>query len=408
MFNDQQQLFTLALGLQTPWQVKEVVFSASEKQLDIHLDFKAGSKFACPHCGKEVGVYDSEERVWRHLNFFQHKAYLHAREPRVKCPDCGVCTVQVPWARPRSGFTLLFEAYILTLAQQMPVRAIARLVGEHDTRLWHMLDAYVQKARSEADYSEVANVGIDETASKRGHNYISIFADLETAKILYVTEGKGKETVVKFRQDLIEHQGKPENIKNICCDMSPSFISGVKGSFSHAALTFDKFHIVKIINEALDEVRRQERKANPWLKGTRYLWLKNPQNLTQKQEKKMQLLRGLNSITERAYGIKLSFQGLFQQPDLQSGAVYLQKWYFWATHSRLEPIKKAAKTIKEHWAGILNWSKNRRSNGMLEGINSLIQAAKAKARGYRTTKNLITMCYLIAGKLNLDFISHGA
>lgn len=408
MFNDQNQLFTLALGLQAPWQVKEVVFSSSEKQLDIYLDFKAGSKFTCPHCGSKVGVHDSEERIWRHLNFFEHKAYLHAREPRVECPDCGVLTVQVPWARPRSGFTLLFEAYILTLARQMPVRAIAKLVDEHDTRLWRMLDAYVQKARSEADYSEVANVGIDETASKRGHNYVSTFADLDPAKILYVTEGKGKETVAEFRQDLIEHQGKPANIKNICCDMSPSFISGVKESFPRAALTFDKFHIVKIINEAVDEVRRQESKENPLLKGTRYIWLKNPQNLTQKQEQAMQSLRGLNSKTERAYGIKLAFQGLFQQPDLQTGAVYLQKWYFWATHSRLEPMKKAAKTIKEHWLGILNWFKNRKSNGMLEGINSLIQAAKAKARGYRTNKNLITMCYLIAGKLNLDFVPHGA
>jgi transposase len=283
-------------------------------------------------------VYDSEERTWRHLDFFQHKAYLHARQPRTDCPDCGVLTVNVPWARPKSDFTLLFEALILALARQMPVQAIARLVGEHDTRLWRILKAYVDKARSEADFSGVTEIGVDETSCRKGHHYITLFVDSQVPKVLFATEGKDKETVSCFRQDLIDHRGDPENIKNFCSDLSPAFISGVNEHFPNADLTFDKFHIVKIINEAVDEVRRSETKANPWLKGSRYLWLKNPGNLSAKQRDRLDSLKGLHSKTSRAYAIKLSFQGLFEQPEIDTAQVYLKKWYWWASHSRMESV----------------------------------------------------------------------
>ena len=171
-------------------------------------------------------------------------------------------------------------------------------------------------------------------------------------------------------------------------------------NFPKADITFDKFHIVKIINDAVDEVRRREAKQNPWLKGTRYLWLKNPGNLSAKQRDQLEPLKELHSRTSRAYAIKLSFQDLFEQPDIDTARIYLKKWYWWASHSRLEPVTDAAKTVKGHWNGILNWFNSRVNNGVLEGINSLVQAAKAKARGYRTTGNMITMCYIIAGKLD--------
>jgi transposase len=399
---NQEQLFTMALGLEQPWYVERIEFTSEEQRIDLYLDFKRGSKFHCSGCGKETPVYDSEERTWRHLDFFQHKAYLHARQPRTDCPDCGALTVNVPWARPKSDFTLLFEALILVLSRQMPVLSIAKLIGEHDTRLWRILKTYVDKARSEADFSGTTEIGVDETSCRKGHHYITLFVDSQVPKVLFATDGKDKETVSRFRTDLIEHQGDPENIKNFCSDLSPAFISGVAENFPNANLTFDKFHIVKIINEAMDEVRRSDTKANPWLKGSRYIWLKNPGNLSAKQRDRLDSMKGLLSKTSRAYAIKLSFQGLFEQPDIDTAQVYLKKWYWWASHSRLEPMTKAAKTIKRHWGGILNWFNSRVNNGILEGINSLIQAAKAKARGYRTTRNLITMCYIIAGKLDFS------
>lgn len=345
-------------------------------------------------------MHDTTERTWRHLNFFEHETYLHARLPRTECSDCGVKTVAVPWAREGSGFTLLFEAFVMTLGKEMPVNAIARLVGEHDTRIWRILQHYVDQARSSQDYSQVRDLGIDETSRKRGHNYITVFVDLKESKTLFVTEGKDAGTLKTFAEDLRRHNGTPSQIQEVCCDMSPAFITGVEEIFPQAPLTFDKFHVMKIINEAVDEVRRQEQATRPELKKSRYIWIKNQKNLTQKEQAKFECLKDLNLKTARAYHLKLNFQEMYQQPP-ELAEAYLKKWYFWATHSRLQPIIKTARTIKRHWAGVLRWFKSRITNGVLEGINSLIQAAKAKARGYRSTRNLITMVYLITGKLDL-------
>lgn len=395
-------LFQMALGLTPPWQVLSSDFNPEQKRLDIKIDFSRGSTFSCPKCKQgNVKAYDTETKTWRHLNFFQHETYLTARVPRVQCDQCGIRVVDVPWARPGSGFTLLFEAMIMTLVKSMPVKTIAAFINEHDTRLWRVLHHYVDSARDNADYSKVKQVGVDETSSKRGHNYVSLFVDIEGPKVLFVTEGKDASTVERFKQDLIEHNGSPENIKEVCSDMSPAFISGVEKQFPGAQITFDKFHIMKIINEAVDEVRRQEQKERPELARTRYIWLKNPVNLKLSQVATLEGLtvKELNLKTSRAYHIRLNFQELFSQPPHMAEA-FLKKWFFWATHSRLEPIKQAAYTIKRHWNGILRWFQSNINNGILEGINSLIQAAKAKARGYRTIRNLIAMIYLIGGKLD--------
>lgn len=392
----------MALGLAPPWKVVSSEFNPDQKRLDIILDFPAGSSFVCPDCGQtNLKAHDTVQKSWRHLNFFQHEAYLSARVPRVKCPSCGIRLVDTPWARSGSGFTLLFEAMIMTLAKSMPVKTIGAFVNEHDTRLWRMIHHYVDIARAASDYSDVSKVGVDETASRRGHNYVSLFVDLDGSKVIFATEGKDASTVERFRDDLAAHGGTPDHVTDFCCDMSPAFIKGVEDNFEAAEVTFDKFHIMKVINEAVDEVRRQEQKDRPELKRTRYIWLKNPANITLKQFNTLKELSfsKINLKTSRAFQIKLNFQELFEQPRNLAEA-YLEKWYFWATHSRLEPIKQAAYTIKRHWAGVIRWFTSALTNGLLEGLNSLIQAAKARARGYRTTKNLITMIYLIGGKLD--------
>ncbi|BBO88085.1 hypothetical protein DSCOOX_12650 [Desulfosarcina ovata subsp. ovata] len=292
---------------------------------------------------------------------------------------------------------------IMTLSKSMPVKTIASFVNEHDTRLWRVLHHYVDDAREKADHSQVKQVGMDETSRRRGHNYVSLFVDLEGPRVLFATDGKDASTVKRFKQDLIDHGGNPGTIEEMCCDMSPAFISGVEKQFPEASVTFDKFHVMKIINDAVDQVRREEFKDRLELKGTRYIWLKNQTNLKESQSELLEQLtiKKLNLKTSRAYHIKLNFQELYQQPT-EEAEPFLRKWYFWATHSRLDPIIKAAKTIKSHWDGVLRWFTSKINNGILEGINSLIQAAKARARGYRTKRNLITMIYLIAGKLDFE------
>jgi len=396
-------LFQLALGLSSPWQVSSSEFNLEQKRLDIKIDFPRGSTFSCPECDQaELKAYDTLEKTWRHLNFFQLEAYLTARVPRVDCPQCGVRLINdIPWARRDSGFTLLFEAMIMTLVKSMPVKTVALFVGEYDTRIWRIVHHYVDQGREGADHSSVKHVGVDETSSKRGHNYVSLFVDLEKAQILFATEGKDASTVKRFQQDLVSHKGDPDSISEFCSDMSPAFIKGVTDCFPKAHLTFDKFHIMKIINEAVDEVRRQEQKERPELAKTRYIWLKNKNNLKKAQIETIEKLqvKKLNLKTSRAYHIRLNFQDFFAQP-IETAELFLNKWYFWATHSQLQPIKKAAYTIKRHWDGVLRWFHSRINNGMLEGFNSQVQSAKARVRGYRTNLNLIAMIYLIGGKLN--------
>ena len=321
--------------------------------------------------------------------------------PRIRCDGCGIKTVTVPWARPGSGFTLLFEALVMTMVSAMPVAAVARIVGEHDTRLWRVMHHYVDQARAHTDTSEVTRIAIDETAARRGHDYITLFADIDQARVLLATEGKDAATVAAFADDLAAHGGDREAIAEVCIDMSPAFIKGVAENLPHAAVTFDKFHAVKIVNDAVDQVRRGEQKRQNVLKGTRYIWLRNPANLSQRQQAILDALPTQHLKTARAYQMRLAFQDLYQQDSPQQAAQYLKRWYFWATHSRLSPMIDAAYTIKRHWNGILRWFDSKIANGLIEGINSLVQAAKAKARGYRSVRNLKTMVYLLAGKLDL-------
>ena len=395
-------LLQMALGLTPPWTVTGADFDPGARRLDIHIDFPPGSRFACPGCGAaDCPAHDTAPMAWRHLNFFQHQAYLNARVPRVRCQGCGVRKVTVPWAREDSGFTLLFEALIMVMIPAMPVKAAERMVGEYDTRLWRVIHHYVDEARARADASNVTRVAIDETAARRGHNYISLFVDIDQARVIHVTEGKDAATVAAFAADLTEHGGDPDQIAEACIDMSPAFIKGVAESLPNAHVTFDRFHIVKIINEAVDEVRRVERKGHVELKGTRYIWLRNPNTLSQRQRSTLDALPTRTLKTARAYQIRLAFQDMYAQDSRENAAAYLKKWYFWATHSRLPPIIDAAHTVKRHCDGILRWFDSKIANGVIEGINSLVQAAKAKARGYRSTRNLKAMVYLIAGKLDL-------
>jgi len=296
------ELFQMALALSPPWTVSECRFDAQARQLDIRLDFPRGSTFPCPVCAAPgCHAYDTEEMTWRHLNFFQHEAYLHAFVPRVTCTACGVKKVAVPWARAGSGFTLLFEALVMTMLTSMPVAAVARIAGEHDTRLWRILHAYIDDARAKADFSKVTRVAFDETAARRGHDYVSLFVDLDQHRVLFATEGKDAGTVEAFATDLAAHGGSAEAVTEVCIDMSKAFIAGTAASLPEAEITFDKFHVVKIVNEAVDQVRRDEQKSRQELKKSRYLWLKNPANLSERQQAHLQGLAGTNLKTARAY-----------------------------------------------------------------------------------------------------------
>lgn len=398
-----ESLFGIALGITSPWVVEGIEFSKENKRLDIKINFQRGTQFPCPVCSAPAPAYDTSEKTWRHLNFFQYEAYLTARVPRVKCSNagCGIKQVSVPWARSDSGFTLLFEALVMFLTGEMPVKAAATLLGEHDTRIWRIFDHYVQSARAQADYSEVRRVGIDETSARKGQNYISLFFDLDERRLLFGTDGKDNETVKAFTEDLKAHNGTPENITSACIDMSKAFIKGIREALPNAEITFDPFHLIQLMNDALSKVRAEESRLFPeLLHGSRYAFLKNPENLTEKQDETLTKLSHFRLKTGRAYLIKLALQDVYFAPSRKDAETLLKRWYNWVIRCQIEQVKKVAKTVKDHWNGILAWFDSKLSNGFLEAVNGLIQAAKRRARGYRSTKNLINMAYLIAGKLD--------
>jgi transposase len=398
-------LFQKALCLCPSWYVKGSVFSLDKKLLTIQIDFTKGAHFSCPDCGQaDCPVHDTQDHKWRHLNFFQYECYLEARVPRVRCKRCGVKLVKVPWARPHCGFTYLFEGLVMSLVQQMPVSAAGRIVREHDTRLWRVLVHYVTSARSKLEFGSVTAVGMDETACRRGHNYVTVFVDLTTSRVIFVTEGKDAQTLIEFKIDLWRHGSDGDQIRDFSCDMSPAFIKGIETDFVKAEITFDRFHVMKLINEAVDKVRREEQREKPLLlKKTRYVWLTSPENRTAKQTEKLQglLLDKFNLKTARAYRIGLNFREFWHQAPTEAEA-FLRQWHWRASHSALAPIRDVAGTIKRHWRGVLNWFRTGYNNGVLEGLNSVIQAVKSRARGFRTTENFKAMIYLIGSKLDFS------
>lgn len=407
---DELGLFTAALGLSGPWRVTRSEFDVEAAQLDLYLDFERGARFGCPAKDCAQGgcvVHDTADKTWRHMDFFQHKAFLHARLPRVCCPEHGVRQVSVSWARPGSGFTMLFEALALTFAKAMPVAQVAAMTREHDTRIWRVLEHHVTAARDQQDFSAVTKVGVDETSARKGQDYVSVFADMVAGRVIFATEGRDAATVARFAADLAEHGGDPANVTDTSSDMSTAFISGITQHLPNATMTFDRFHLAAKLSEAIDTVRRTEVTTRPELKHTRWLWLKNFSNLSVKQKAELhQLMRPSTQLaTARALRWRQDFQAFYDQ-DPSYAPAYLRRWCHGAKRSRLQPIKDFVTLVAKHRDGILAWHASHLTNGLLEGINSLVQAAKARARGYRNKNKMITIVYLTAAKLPLPTLTN--
>jgi transposase len=404
-------LFAKALQVESPWFINEIRFDEEAGKLEIFVDFERGSTFY--YKDDELGVedyfkaYDTKLKTWRHLNFFQFECLLHAWVPRVDVGNGRIRRVQTSWEGVSSGFTLLFEAFLLQLCRAMTVHRVAKLTCTSDQKIWAMLGSYVALARADEDLSWVTKLALDETAARRGHNYVTIFADPVGRRTIFVTTGRSAQAVKDFAEELKAKGGKVESITQVSCDMSKAFIKGIQENFPNAQIVFDRFHVTAVIQEAVDDVRKDEARKNPILKGTKYIFLKNKQNLTDKQAQTLESIKisKVNLKTIKALHLREAFQQLYQATSTEEFTVLLKKWYFWATHSRIPQIVKAAKTIKNHWDGIVAWADTKLTNGLLEGINSVFQAAKAKARGYKRTDTIITVIYLLTGKLDFSKVN---
>ena len=403
-----QEIFSLALGLQSPWEIKEIKLENGEdekvgKTLHIHIGFIRGSKFS-DGLGVLHGVHDTVSRTWRHLNFFEHECYLHCDVPRIRPKAGKVSQVSVPWARKGSGFTLLFEAFSMSLIEaEMPVNKVGEVVNEYPNRIWTIFNYWLNVAYSEADHSGIKELGVDETSEKKGHKYITIGVDMETRRVIHATKGKGADTITQIREYLETKGSRAEDIERVCIDLSPAFISGVTKEFENASITFDRFHVKKLLNEAMDEVRKQQRWEHEILKGHKYTFLKGNSKLTTRQRSERNELIELLPVLGEAYRLKILFDDFWEMEDVAEAEAFLTFWCDLAEEAKIHPFIKFVNTLKSHWTGIVNYIESNLSNGILEGINSKIQLAKRRARGYRNTENFINMIYLIAGKLKFNY-----
>ena len=401
-----KDLYAQILGIESPWQVSEVDLERAEGEIIVHVKREEGAKLNCPSCGKESPGYDTRQRRWRHLDTCQYKTILVADVARVECKEHGVVTMPVPWAEPGSGFTALFEALVIDWLKEASTSAVSRLMGLS----WNAIDGIMQRAvkRGLSRRSElsVKRLGVDETAFRKRHDYVTIISDQEGGNVLYVGKDRKKASLKEWYESLTEEQRK--SIESVSMDMWPAFITATLESLPGAQekIAFDKFHVAKYLGDAVDKVRRQEHKAlmsegYEDLKGSKYDWLYNPENMTRSQERRFKALRDSTLKTARAWAIKEFAMSLWHYVSKTWARKGWEQWYSWAVRSRLAPIKEVAKTIKEHLWGILNAIVLKVSNGPAEGLNSRIKMIKVRSRGFRNKERFANAIYFHLGGLDL-------
>jgi transposase len=410
-----EETFHQLLGLGQSWKVLRTEYEEKENTFVICVgETEALWTEESQKCGQAVTCYDHVEPMqWRHLNVFNKECVIVSALPRgQRKKDGGVYRVTPPWEGRSKHFTKEFEAFALTLMREMPVKTAGGILGETDQRLWRMLHAHVEAAWEREDWSEVVWVGADEMNRKKGHNYITVFADLADKRVLFGTEGKDASVWQAFAAELEAHNGHPKAITQVAIDMSPAYVRGVKDNFGNADLVFDKFHVIQTANDGVERVRRLEAQADELkaqqLTKSQWIFRKNPEDHTEKELTRLEQMDWEHLMTVLAYQMRLILQDIYKLKSVVKAREDFRLWCQWVRdtaakkgHELLEPMVRVAQTVERHLEGILGHWKEGLTTAYLEGLNSLFSATKRKARGYRTTKNLLAMLYFVAGKLRI-------
>ena len=409
-----EKMFHQILMLGDAWEVERVEYREAAKQVRIQIRETPSlwAKESCPCCNAtEVGGYDhAPEREWRHLPVCQLETVIGCALPRGQCRKCqGVYTVKAAWEGRSKHFTQEFEGFALTLMREMPVSKAGEILMVSDQRLWRMLFAHVDAARAELSLEDVVWIGADEMNRRKGHNYVTVFADLVARRVVYATEGKDAETFERFAAELLEHNGHPKAITQVAIDMSAAYAKGVRENLGNAQVVYDKFHVVQHAVEACDRVRAAETRLGPEeqdkLSKTRWLFRKNPENWTTKESDRWKSLARERCATGLAYEMRLVLQDIYRCSTMGRARQKFRDWCSWVHELAAEvgelltPMRKVAEMVESHQEGILAHWKQGLTTAFMEGLNSLFSAVKRKARGYRSSEYLIAMLYFVAGKL---------
>lgn len=406
------KLYHHLLGLQKPWFVADVQIDVKGQQVDVWAEHPQRLQWPCPECGTKGPLHDhGQDRVWRHLDSCQFRTFLHARPPRMMCPEHGVRQVRLPWAERHSRFTLLFERFAIEVLGNTHIQAGRRILGISWDEAWHLMDQAVQRGLRSKPKRVIAQLGVDEKHAGAGQDYVTIICDLDRGTVEEVTVGNNSASLEAYFDRLATEQ--LEGIEAVAMDMAGGYINAVSVRLPNGRekIVFDRFHIMKLMNEALDKVRRQESKnlrdeGNPLLTGTKFLWLCGQERLSSNYKNWFASLRAAGLKTARAWAIKEMLRDLWKYKSLAWAEKYWKRWYFWATHCRLKPVKKVACTLKNFLYGILNYCKYRITNAMTEGINSRIETLWKSACGFRNKERFRTVILFHLGGLELYPSTH--
>jgi transposase len=387
-----RQLMTRLLVLEEPWSVEQVTLHAKDKQLDVALEHRRAARFSCPACGQVRPVYDHlPARRWRHLDHGEFLTWLHARVPRVACPEHGVRQVPIPWALPGARCTLAFERHAIDTLLEVDVLGAARLLKVSWHEAWHLVERAVQRGLAAKKRRSLPLLGVDEKSFAKRHRYVTLVCDLQRATVEYIAEDRKKTSLDAFYQALTKKQ--LASIRAMAMDMWEPFIAATMEHLplGRDKIVFDRYHIMAHMNKAVDQVRRGEHRrlqaaGDDTLKGTKYLWLFAEENLPPKRDEDFARLRAMHLQTGRAWAIKEALRHLWSYQRKGWALRYWKHWYHWASHSRLQPVVKAAKMIREHLHNVLTYIDHRITNATCEGLNSKIQAVKKTPMASATRK----------------------
>jgi transposase len=401
------KLFETILGLQAPWHIARVELEPTTQRVELWAEHDT-TRWPCPECQQLLPCADhADERTWRHLDTCQFQTHLHARVPRVQCPTHGVKQVRVPWAEPRARFTQLMERLIIDVIRQCSTLVGAcRILQITWDEAWGVMDRAVTRGRARKVARPIRYLGVDEKAFRKGHVYHTIVCDLERSTVEHVAEDRRVESLGTFFEHLAPAQR--EAIKAVA-DMWDPYIRATREGLvdGETRVVFDRFHIMRELTTAVDRVRKQEHRTlrgtdgASVLSGSKYLWLYSQERLPQKHAARFADLQALNLKVGRAWAIKEALRTLWSYTDSTEARRFFQRWFHWARCSQLEPVRKAAATLKRHAEGILRYCQHPITNGTTEGINSKIMTIKRKACGFRNARNFQTAIYFHCGGLDL-------
>lgn len=379
----------------------------TEKFMIIHIDRLGDRLLRCGLCRQRCRKVHSvrKEREWRDLSMRKLPLKLRYRPRRVECPRCGLRVEDVPWAEPWARVTAALSNAVARLARELSWQGTARQYGLNWKSVATIVKRAVQYGLKNRARPAVHAIGIDEVSRRKGQVYLTVVYDLERRILLWVGEDRTEEAVKKF---FTEEMGprRCHTLQVVCMDMWAAYANLVRQHAPNARILFDRFHIVKHLNEAVDGVRRAEmqrltKKEKVLFKRSRWLLLKNPWNLNGDQKERLSTLVRWNTPIVRAYYLKEAFQLFWEYRQPARAKALLQKWMSSAMQSRLEPFKKFARMLRSHLDGILPWTNLRLSNGAVEGMNNKIKSISHRSFGFRSAKNFIAAIYHCCARLPL-------